>query len=197
MPIPRRNYDRTLNPDLERLLYQVKVVRMEAEGLLHGLNDEQFNWQPEPGRWSMAQCFDHLNVTNGRMIGNLEASIREGRQSNRVSDGPYAYGFFGRWFLQLMQPPVKRRFKAPEVFQPAQRKTVAEIMPDWERTHDRVDELLEDSRGLDLARIKVQSPAAKWLKYSLGIGFWIQTAHDRRHLWQARQVRNSPQFPKA
>jgi hypothetical protein len=37
----------------------------------------------------------------------------------------------------------------------------------------------------------MRSPVASWLHYSLGIGFQIFLAHERRHLWQARQVRHS------
>lgn len=197
MPLPPRVYDRTLNSEIERLLYQVKVIRMEAEGLVWGLNDERFNWTPEAGRWSMAQCFDHLNITNRLMITQLEDAMQRGRAAGKLSDGPYTYGFVGRWFLRMMQPPVKRRFKAPKPFQPALRKKLEEVLPEWGRTHDRVAELIREANGLDLERIKVVSPATKLLKYNLGIAFWVQTTHDRRHLWQAREVRNQQRFPQA
>jgi hypothetical protein len=70
-----------------------------------------------------------------------------------------------------------------------------DLTAEWERTHDQFADLLKDANGLDLARIKVTSPALRLLKYGLGMGFWIWTAHDRRHLWQAREVRNAAGFP--
>ena len=38
-------------------------------------------------------------------------------------------------------------------------------------------------------------PAAPLLKWSLGTMFAITLAHERRHLWQARVVRNDRNFP--
>ncbi|MBM3739131.1 MAG: DinB family protein [Acidobacteria bacterium] len=195
MPLPRRPNDRPLNAELERLLYQEKVILQEAEGLYWGLSDEQMNWAPAPGQWSMAQCLDHLNLTNRKMADGIEASMKSGRAAGLLSDGPFTYGFLARWFHRSLQPPVKRKFKAPPPFVPAPQKRMADILPEWDRTHERITSLIRDCNGLDLARIKVASPASRLLKYSLGIAFWIQTAHDRRHLWQMRQIRNHPEFP--
>lgn len=195
MPLPSRAYDRTLNSELERLLYQIKVVREEADGLLHGLTDSQLNWTPQQGVWSVAQCFDHLNITNTRMIGALEEGIRRGRAAGMLNDGPYSYGFFSRWFFRMAEPPVKRKLAAPKKFQPEPRKSMSELMPAWKLTHDRIEELVRSANGLDLVRVRISSPVVHWVRYSLGAGFWLQTAHDRRHLWQIRQLRNDSRFP--
>jgi hypothetical protein len=48
---------------------------------------------------------------------------------------------------------------------------------------------LRQANGLDLARARVRSPAAAgWLRIPLGCAFALTTAHERRHLWQARRV---------
>lgn len=197
MPLPRREYDRSINAEIERLLYQVKVIRQEAEGLYWGLTEAQWHWAPGEGGWSIAQCFDHLNITNRLFIAAFETSIRQARAEKLLSDGPFAYGFFSRWMYRVMQPPVKRRFKAPKKFEPAGRRKPEEILAEWEATHERLSELIREANGLNLVKAKVTSPASNFIRYPLGMGFWIQTAHDRRHLWQARQVRNHPAFPGA
>jgi len=195
MPLPPRTYDTSLNSELERLQYQIEVIRQEAEGLLWGLSDEQFNWSPGGGAWSMAQCMDHLNVTNARMIEQMEASIEGGRQAGLRSDGPFVYSLLGRWFRKIVEPPPKFKAKAPQVFKPAPRRSMEETQAAWKKTHDRLEELILAANGLDLAKIKVRSAALPMLKFELGMAFWIQTAHDRRHLWQMRQIRNHPGFP--
>ncbi len=130
------------------------------------------------------------------MADTIEAAIKQGRQANMVSDGPFVYGFLSRMFHRLMEPPVKRKFKAPPAFAPGTGLTWPQIEAEWKATHDRLDSLLQQANGLDLVRIKTQSPASSWIRYPIGIAFWIQSAHDRRHLWQAREVINNARFPK-
>src|SRR6516164_4689892 len=35
-----------------------------AKRLLAGLSNEQLNWQPAPGSWSVGQCLEHLCIMN-------------------------------------------------------------------------------------------------------------------------------------
>lgn len=197
MPLPRRAPDEKLNSELERLAYQQKVIRQDAEGLVTGLTEEQLNWRPSADKWSVALCYEHLNQTNRMIAGAVDAAIKAGRQAGKLSEGPFTYGFLSRYFLRIMEPPVKKRYKAPSKFVPQAGKPFAQIRSDWNETHDRLSALLNEANGLDLARIKVPSPISSFIRYPLGMAFWIQAAHDRRHLWQARELINSAGFPKA
>jgi hypothetical protein len=196
MPLPPRPPDKKLNPELERILYQLKVIRQEAEGLVVGLDDSQRNWRPAADRWSVAECFAHLNEANRKMADRIQDSIQQGRAANQLSEGPFSYGFLSRLFHRMMEPPVKTRFKAPQAFQAAPAQSWEKIQADWKSTHDKLDDLLLQANGLDLAKVKTKSPASSWVRYPLGMAFWIQAAHDRRHLWQARQIVNDARFPK-
>ena len=49
--------------------------------------------------------------------------------------------------------------------------------------------------GLDLGGIRMSSPISRRFKMSLGQWFAFLAAHERRHLWQAWQVRKDPAFP--
>jgi DinB superfamily len=196
MPLPPRKPEKKLNPEVERLAYQLKVIGQEAEGLVVGMTDDQLKWRPRQDAWSVSECFAHLNLANRRMAEEIEKSVTYGRQANLLSDGPFTYGFLSRMFHRMLEPPVRRKFKAAGRFRPASNLEWAQIQADWQTTHDRIEDLLYQANGLDLARVKVQSPASRWVSYPLGIAFWIHTAHDRRHLWQARQIVNDARFPK-
>ena len=39
-----------MQPELETYLDQLLSIRQDADGLMSRLTDEQFNWQPGPGR---------------------------------------------------------------------------------------------------------------------------------------------------
>jgi hypothetical protein len=178
-------------------LYQVKVIVEEGEGLVDGLNPTQMNWSPGQGQWSIASVFEHLNATGRLYLPVLEGAAAKARQEGRIGEGPFVYGFLARWFLRMTLPPVKRRFSAPAAFRPAAGKDPLAIVAEWREMNRRMHEAMVGASGVDLAAVKVTSPASKLLRLSLGMAYWILTAHEKRHLWQARNVRNNAAFPSA
>jgi hypothetical protein len=48
--------------------------------------------------------------------------------------------------------------------------------------------ILEESDAINRSKIKVNSPASRYVKLRLLDGFSILTAHARRHLWQAERA---------
>jgi len=50
-------------------------------------------------------------------------------------------------------------------------------------------------KGLDDPRAKTPFGDLKWVKMPLGARLAHMITHDRRHLWQAEQVRNDPNSP--
>ena len=69
-----------MNTELEGYGDQLLSVTQDATGLMSGLSDAQFNWQGEPGRWSMAGCFDRLNKSAAQIfIPKIDAAIADAR----------------------------------------------------------------------------------------------------------------------
>jgi DinB family protein len=190
----------SLDPDIAMLIIEIDANLSHAESITHGLTREQFEWRPEPGRWSIGECFAHLNITNGFALGAIEAGIADGRACGKSGQGPFRYGFISRKFIASQEPPVKKKFTAPKAFRPP-----AEIDPDatlaeYRRISSELKRLTRDADGLHLSRVKVAMPALPAalraiVRMPLGGQLLLTTTHDRRHLWQAEQVRNDPGFP--
>jgi hypothetical protein len=171
-----------------------------AESITHGLTREQFQWRPEPGRWSIGECFAHLNVTNGYALVAIETGIAKGRASGKTGQGPFQYGIVSRKFIASQEPPVKKKFTAPKVFLPPTDIDLDATLAEFRRIEDELKRLAKNADGLHLARVKVEMPALPavlraFVKMPLGGQLLLTTTHDRRHLWQAEQVRNDPAFP--
>jgi DinB family protein len=170
---------------------QLLSIRQEAPGLVAHLSEEQFAWSPGPKRWSMALCFDHLNVTAREFVPAIDKAIGNARARGLVHPGPYEYSLFERLFLRSTEPPPGLRFPAPRVLRPAPGKPMAAILSEFTEWQARLDERLRQADGLDLKRARARSPAFPLFAWSLGSLFAITLAHERRHLWQARQIRHS------
>ena len=184
-----------MNEELSGYLGQIEAVKREGNAILAGATDVQFNWRPGPERWSMAQCFDHLNVAMRRTFPAFDRAIADARDRGLRGPGPFRYGWFSRWMVGSMEPPVKRRQRTFKIFVPAQETTLAATLAEFRTVRDQLADRVRTADGLDLKRQRVISPVSRLLRLPLGAYFAFVIAHDRRHLWQARNVRAAPEFP--
>jgi len=186
-------------PELEAFRGEFDAIAADANALLSSLSDTQFYWSPSPERWSVAQCVEHLNVTARSYLPMLDDAIAHATRRGAYGNGPFAYGWLGPWFVRAMEPPVRRRFKAPSVFQPspaAPPQERAAIEAAFRGYQVQFVDRLRQADSVDLAKARVRSPASRWLRLPLGSAFALMAAHERRHLWQARQVLAHPDCPK-
>ncbi len=100
-----------------------------------------------------------------------------------------------------MEPPAKRKFKAPKSYVPAEESDPQATLAEFRRISKDLRTLAQSAAGRHLARVKTSMPALPpllrtFIKMPLGARFELITAHDRRHLWQAEAVRNHAQFPR-
>ncbi len=197
MDLPERKPDPIASAEIERLLYQAGVVKMDACGLTSTLTEEQFHWKPSPEAWSVGECFDHLNLTGRLWFPRLEEAVERGRAQGLLSEGPFVYGWLSRWLLAKTEPPPKRRFPTPSRLRPKGGRPPSEVMREFLELHERLERLLRAADGLDLARIRVPTPSFRLLHFSLGISLWLLLAHERRHIYQARQLCQMAGFPRA
>jgi hypothetical protein len=181
--------------DLEEIRLQLEAIKLRAANLLAGLTNDQVNWRPGPSRWSIGQAVDHLNVTAAIYVPTLDLVIRRAHDRKRFNRGPFRYGIVERWMVRSMEPPPRRRFRAPRSFLPMLSHSPETLLPAFLDWQDRIADRLKAANGLDLSRVKVWSPVLPLIRFSLGQTFALIAAHERRHLWQAEQVRALGSFP--
>ena len=108
-----------LPPDLQDLADQLDAADREARALVVDLDDAQANWQPDGGAsWSVAQCLDHLAVTNRTYVEAMEEALPRARGRGRVRRGPARPGILAALFVRSLEPPVRRRTRNPRVIAP-------------------------------------------------------------------------------
>ena len=199
MPVSSAVANLSFPPELQDRQRQFSEAKETARALAGGLTDEQFNWRPEPGRWSIAECLDHLNTTGSKLLPGMDAAIERARERERTGSGPFRYGWLSRWFIRANAPlPADGKgMKTPKLYKPTADQLVGRVLPAFVELQDQLIERLRAANGLDLARVKVASPVTKLLRISLGAWFAATAAHQERHLEQARRVREHPGFPRS
>ena len=181
-----------LIPELEAYRTGFRWAKGEIRNLTAPLDLETYNRRPAENSWSAAECVEHLSATAREMIPALDAGVATARERRLLAHGPFEYGRFEKWFARQAggdELPPKRRFKAPKLYQPPQRMYDLEpSVEEFLRLQDAYIETLQLASGVDLARVKVASPATSLLKLSLGQWLRAMESHQRRHLWQAREA---------
>lgn len=183
-----------VSPPLAELSRQLATCRQEARELVRDLSPDALLWRPDPKSWSIAHCLVHVADTTAVYARTMDRGIERGRAAGLEGDGT-AWNAFERWFARFLEPPPRLEVPAPRKLVPEARVTGAEAMARYEASHERLDGLIEASRGLDLARVKVDHPFLPLLKLRLGATFGILAAHERRHLWQMANLVAAPGFP--
>ena len=181
--------------ELRSVHEEIEAIKEQTASVISGLTEDKLVWRPAPNVWSIADCLAHLNVTGDLYTTAIRDSIKSARAAGLTGAGAFRHGWLGNLFVWTLEPPVRFRLPAPKVFLPAPSQSAREVVEKFMRMQDEVQTLLREADGIDLGRAKVASPVNARLKLSLGQAFRLVTAHERRHLWQARKVRERVNFP--
>lgn len=179
----------SLRSDLQQVFDDVEAADRVAGEIAAPLSDEQFHWQPDGGRgWSVAQCLDHLATTNAFYGAAIEKAVEDARQRGLRGGGPISPTFVGARFIASLEPPVRLRARAPASVKPQSTGTRDDILAAYYASHERFRALVRSCDAIDVNRAKFPNPFFPVVKMRVGTGLRAIPAHDRRHLWQAREV---------
>ena len=187
----------TLHPELQQVKSELDRAIDGVRVLTASLGDAHLNWRTDPTRWSIGQHVQHLSIVAQLYEPHIARAIAKARAAGTLSDGPYSHGWIGRKFIQLAEPPPRRRFPAPKSMHPPSTTDARILLPEFNHAHDRIVALIAASTGLDLGRVTVRTPVSALLRLSLGQAFALLAAHARRHIWHGWQIRNHGDFPDA
>jgi hypothetical protein len=185
------------NEELTKLRQEYLKIIDDCKILAGDLSDEEINYRQDPGKWSIAECIQHLTVTNSEYHKQALPAIEKGIVKGKLSNDPIKLSFIGKIFMKF-EPPPKRKFKNPKIFSPKKDPhkffDKEQVVKDFITSKMRMIELIEKADGLDMNKVKFSSPVFGLIRVKLGDYFKTMAPHDRRHLWQASQIKNSPEF---
>lgn len=181
--------DSGLPSDLKVLISQFEKSKLDLQELLNGLTEEQFNKKPGSGGWSVGECVDHLIITGKDYTNQIERGLKKAQQKNLMLKSNYKFSWIGKKFIKNIEPPVKRKFKVPARWSPDFKLNLKNLKNDFLILQERYIDLIYDSKGLDIMKVKLPSPATSLLRFSIYEMFAVNAAHQRRHLWQAGNVK--------
>lgn len=154
------------------------------------LSEGQWNFKPAPDRWSIAECAEHIGVTETFILNLITKQALKGPAE------PEKRALVQGKDISLMTLVVDRtaKFKAPEPIQPTRRWTTSgEITKNVLESRARTIEFVGTTQE-DLRDHFMDHPVFK----TLDTYQWIllTSGHMRRHTAQILEVKADPNFPK-
>jgi hypothetical protein len=172
----------TREEQVDELLLEYRQLGVRAKWLISRA-DDKFTVRPASGGWSPAECLGHLNLTMEAFLPLWKTTLYAGLPLYTAdllrTDLP------GKLLIWLLEPPYRMKAKTSPPFIPG--AGTEDQGPHFLELNEEVRLLLYAASGLGLDKVKIPSPFAKRMKYSLWSSFRINAAHSRRHLWQAEQ----------
>jgi hypothetical protein len=181
-----------LIPELQQLHDRINVARQDVIQIFTVLSEEQARERPDPTSWSVGECVDHLCVVGRKLLPRIDAGLTKAREKGWYSDGPFRYSWWGNWFVRASGAgdyPPKQKVKTPKLYRPVHEWPVEELVRSFTHLQDEYLSRIRTANGIDLARVKITSPAARLLRLSLGQWLELLVGHQERHLLQARDTR--------
>jgi uncharacterized damage-inducible protein DinB len=173
----------------ETLLENLANSRERLLGTVRGLSREQLHYRPAPGRWTVAECVEHITTVEGRVLGLIQKTL---------SDGPTPFkrsAMAGR-DNALVEDVAGRitRFQAPEFLAPRSQWPDEQLLKEFEASRQRTQEFA-GSTNADLRKHFYTHPVFG----DLDLYQWLLlvSAHCERHRAQSEEVMASAGFPRS
>jgi hypothetical protein len=175
---------------LQQLLDEIDAAERDARALVADLSDAQLNWQPQANRaWSIAQCLDHLRLINLVYLDGFAQAVERAGEGNPGTFERLRPGWLGRWFVRSLEPPPRLKATARPHFVPSSTVPTADALEGFVASHAPYRALVDACAHVDPNRITAPNPLFPMIRMTVATALLVIPAHDRRHLWQARQVR--------
>lgn len=177
-----------MKDEIATLIDQANAVTDSVERNFGLLDAEQLNWRPSEKSWSIAQCLDHLIVTNRLEFPAIENALRPNYRNPFWSKVPLLPDIFGKTAIYLFKPQGRLKLKAPKSFQPSQSRLSEKIVQQFIAHQKELIKMLARCGDLDLRKTRIVSPVSDLITYRLKDAFQILLVHEQRHLQQAVRV---------
>lgn len=173
----------------DRALSELYASRKQFLDSVAGLTEAQWSFKPAPNVWSIAECAEHIAVSEDVLFGRVAAILQspaepEKRAQAKGKDALVLQGMLDR----------SRKFQAPEVLVPTHRwPTAAALTAHFKESRDRTLDYVRSTQD-DLRSHFFEHPVLKTLdayQYIL-----LLAAHSERHTAQLNEVKQYPNYPK-
>ena len=182
-----------MHPQLQAVIDEFGTAQARLHALVAATPPAAWSHRPAPGRWSIAECVAHLNLTSAAFVPLLDRALAGAPAARAPARGRFRRDLAGWLLWRMTGPPARVRVKTAAPFVPQATAAPAELVAEFDRRQAEQIALVRRADGLPLDRLRITSPFNARVRYNVYAALTILPRHQHRHLWQAEQVRTELQ----
>jgi len=174
------------------LTADLATLRDVTQRRFRPLTDDQLNRRPGPGKWSVGQCLEHLNIVGGLYLPTITRKLKQAQARNTRPAAIVKHGLIGRKMAEAMRtPPSEKAMKSPQQYAPSGARLPRTVVEVFGRQLDELEGLLEQARCVNANAIRIPNPIIPLLWPRLPDVVELLVEHAKRHVAQAERVLES------
>jgi hypothetical protein len=177
----------TAKADREAMLAHLQKTKKGLEDATRGLSPAQWNFKPAPDRWSIAEAYEHITLTESFLFD----MIQKGASAPATPEKKAATALEKDSQIQKMIVDRSQKFQAPDPVKPTGRWSVDAMKNEFATRRAKSIEFVkttpEDLRAHFIAGPTGELDTVQWVYYLSG--------HCERHTAQILEVKGDPNFP--
>src|SRR5262249_14240712 len=138
--------------NFSEIIAEAEQVQTNVKAAFGALSEQQINWKPSAGAWSIAQCLEHLMLLNTPYFPVIEDSLAARRNPRLLERAPLLPAFFGRLVLLAVQPGAKQKVKARPAFAPSPTPVDLGILVRFSAHQEEFIRVMKASAGRPIGR---------------------------------------------
>jgi len=181
---------------IEKTLRKGREAKSKVLKEFYNISEEQLNWKPSSKSWSIAQCLEHLLISDSSYFSDLQ----------KITAGIYKMTFWekyspftakcGQILKDRLQEKVKKKMKAPRKLTPKSSNITSKFIDIYLKNLDTLLSYISNCGPIDIDKTIITSPTIRIVTYSLRDALQFLIQHEHRHINQANRVKKSDEFPK-
>jgi uncharacterized damage-inducible protein DinB len=157
---------------------------------IEGLSPAQLNFKADSTSWSVAECVEHIAVSETNIWNWLQSSLQQPATPEKKREERYT----SQKLIAIVTDRTQNKATAPSAFQPDGKfPSLAAAITAFNARRDSTIAYLQSTPD-DLKDHFIVHP--QWGTLDLYQGFIMLSAHCARHTQQLEEVMANPHFPK-
>ncbi|MBK8704565.1 MAG: DinB family protein [Saprospiraceae bacterium] len=160
---------------------------IESANTFKKLPLRELNFKKTSEEWSILECIEHLNLYGDFYLPEIENQLL--KSTTKSNNLIFKSGILGNYFANLMKANNGKitKMKSPKDKNPSNSELSILTIERFIKQLEKLKSLLQQSRTVDLTKLKAAISLTKFIKLRLGDTFRFLIYHIERHILQAQR----------